>query len=108
MNIQKNLHENMTLEEIYRGRVRDLRPEDVRRSFYGKAQTVLMPDHSEMMFSYGSPTIYRDGAGNFFRVLRTCDWSQTTQRHIAAFSGLNKQEFFALPYMERNYNRLSY
>lgn len=108
MNIQKNLHENMTLEEIYRGRVRDLRPADVRLSFYGKAATVLMPDHSETMFSYGSPTIYRDAAGKFFRVLRRDDWSRTTQRHITAFSGLNKQEFFDLPYMERNYNRLSY
>lgn len=108
MNISVNMHENMTMQEIISGSLRDLKPVDSRKSFYGKATVCTMPDGSEVLFSYGSPVLHKDKAGNLFRILHMEDCSNTTARHVTAYAGINKKEFAALPYEARRYNKLSF
>lgn len=72
----------------------ELFPADGRKSFYGKAYTVTDADGCETLYSYNTPIILRKGG----RLVRLWGgWSMTTGRHIAAFCGLNKAGFFALP-----------
>ena len=75
----------------------ELSPIDGRKSFYGKA-IVEIDNGSETLYSYGTPVIKRDPLGNLERLYD--GWSSTTGRHIKAFCGLNKKEFFDLPYKE--------
>lgn len=74
----------------------ELIPTDGRKSFYGKAVVVEDNNGNETLYSYGTPIIKRDTFGNLERLYG--GWSATTGRHIKAFCGLNKAEFFALPY----------
>lgn len=72
----------------------ELIPTDGRKSFYGKAKVVIGSDGSETLYSYDTPIIKRDKAGKLSRLY--AGWSATTGRHIKAFCGLNKAEFFQL------------
>jgi len=71
----------------------ELLPDDSHKSFYGKAR-VMRDETGETLFSYGTPIVHRDHAGNLKRLW--WGWSATTGRHVKAFCGLNKAGFMAL------------
>ena len=72
----------------------ELTPHDGRKSFYGKAR-VKVDNGAETLFSYNTPVIRRNADGTLSRLWD--GWSATTGRHVAAFCGLNKKEWDALP-----------
>ena len=73
----------------------ELKPIDGRKSFYGKA-VVMIDGTTETLLSYNTPVIRRDAiTGELTRLWS--GWSATTQRHVAAFCGLNTAQFRALP-----------
>ena len=73
----------------------ELRPVDGRKSFYGKA-LVHVEAETETLYSYNTPIIRRDRkTGKLTRLW--WGWSATTGRHVAAFCGLNKAQYSALP-----------
>ena len=74
----------------------ELIPTDGRKSFYGKAIVLVDDNGTETLFSYGTKIISKNAAGDLVKFWG--GWSQTTGRHIKAFCGLNKAEFFALPH----------
>lgn len=77
-------------------RTYELLPNNGRKSFYGKAIVVIdETNQSETLLSYGTPIINRDKYGVLIRLWS--GWSATTGRHIAAFCGMNKKQFEALP-----------
>ena len=68
-----------------------------RKSFYGKAKVAILDNGDEILFSYGTPIIYKDlDKGKAYRLWD--GWSATTGRHITAFIGLNKKAYQALEY----------
>ena len=74
----------------------ELIPTDGRKSFYGKAVVMVQDDGSEILYSYGTKIIEKTPGGGLVKFWD--GWSQTTGRHIKAFCGLNKAEYFALPH----------
>lgn len=74
---------------------RELQPIDGRKSFYGKAYIVTDAAGNETLISYNTAVIVKTAAGELERLWS--GWSTTTGRHIAAFCGLNKAQFTALP-----------
>ena len=81
----------------------ELTPTDNRKSFYGKAVVEVAADGSETLYSYNTPIIKRTAAGELVKLWG--GWSATTGRHIAAFCGLNKAEFTALPHTPTPYEK---
>lgn len=74
----------------------EIMPKDNRKSFYGKAVAFHFDNGTDVLRSYNTIVAVRDANGN---VYRTWDgWSATTGRHIAAFLGMNKNEFAKLSY----------
>lgn len=73
----------------------ELTPHDGRRSFYGKAMVSIYRDGAEVLKSYNTNVIRRDPDGTLHRLWS--GWSATTGRHIAAFAGINKKAWDALP-----------
>ncbi len=73
-------------------RMYELCPIGNKKSFYGKAKVVIDDDNTETLLSYDTPIIKRDEDGNLTRLYN--GWSATTGRHIKAFCGLTKKEFF--------------
>ena len=71
----------------------ELRPNDGHKSFYGKAIV-----KNGTLFSYGTPIMSINGV----TVRHWDDWTKTTGRHIQAFSGLNKKDFYRLQYEQFN------
>lgn len=89
----------MVVEKIY-----ELSPIDGRKSFYGKARVYHSHDkkgNQEILVSYTTPVVIKEG-GKLYKAKTKWtlenNWSQTTARHIKAYCGLNRQEFYALPY----------
>lgn len=74
----------------------ELTPVDGRKSFYGKAIVEIAADGSETLYSYNTAIIKRTPDGELIKLWG--GWSATTGRHIAAFCGLNKAAFVALPH----------
>lgn len=72
----------------------ELQPNNSRKSFYGKAR-VIVNNGIETLISYTTPVLRRNADGSLTRLWD--GWSATTGRHIAAFCGLNKKGFEALP-----------
>lgn len=72
----------------------ELIPTDSHKSFYGKAH-VIDKNGVKILISYSTPVAKIDEKGQIYRLWD--GWSATTGRHIAAFCGLNKREFNALP-----------
>lgn len=66
-----------------------------RKSFYGKAVVDIAADGTETLYSYNTPILKRSKDGTLTRLWS--GWSATTGSHIAAFCGLNKAQFCALP-----------
>lgn len=70
-----------------------------QQSFYGKAHIYVIKDW-EYLMSY--ETIVASRNTKTGKIRRHWDgWSATTGRHIAAFCGLNKKCFEAIPYTEQ-------
>ena len=74
--------------------VYELIPTDGRKSFYGKAH-VIVDGGTETLVSYTTKVLRRDPDGTLHRLWH--GWSATTGRHIAAFCGMNKKAWDALP-----------
>lgn len=81
----------------------DLIPHDGRKSFYGKARVMVEDNGTETLYSYNTAIIKRTAAGELVRLW--AGWSATTGRHIAAFCGLNKAAFMALPNTPTTYEK---
>jgi hypothetical protein len=77
--------------------VYELKPNNGRKSFYGKAHVIVNPDGSKTLFSYGTAIATLTNGGEYIRHWE--GWSSTTGNHIAAFCGYNKKEYQALPYV---------
>lgn len=75
-------------------KIYELKPQDGRKSFYGKAQVYVDFDGSETLYSYGTRIITKYKDGTLEKLWD--DWSATTGRHIKAFCGLNKAQYMAL------------
>lgn len=73
---------------------RALVPHDSRKSFYGKAWVIRCANGAEALLSYNTIVAVKVN-GQVFRTWS--GWSATTGRHIAAFCGLNKAAYLALP-----------
>lgn len=73
----------------------ELTPTDGHKSFYGKAIVIVEPSGREILISYTTPVAAKEPDGTISRLW--AGWSATTGRHIAAFCGLNKKAFTALP-----------
>lgn len=69
-------------------------PEQNQKSFYNKAVVRVDKDGTQKLYSYNTLIISRDAQGNYKRYWD--DWTQTTGKHIKAFSGLNKKQFLNL------------
>lgn len=76
-------------------KIYELVPTKGQKSFYGKAKVVVYDDGTEIMQSYDTDIVKKTPDGQLFRMWD--NWSQTTGRHIAAYCGLNKKEYEALP-----------
>lgn len=78
-------------------------PEQHQKSFYGKA-FILMDDKTmtTTLFSYDTKimTKYQDGHYERHYERHYDNWTQTTGKHIKAFSGMSKAEFLKLTYKE--------
>ncbi len=73
----------------------ELKPDNGRKSFYGKAIVQIEDDGTRTLFSYGTEIMKRTPDGE---LLRTYDeWTTTTGTHIKSFCGLTKKEYFKLP-----------
>jgi len=82
---------------------RELVPQDGRKSFHGKAYVMVEDNGTETLFSYNTAIIKRTAAGKLTRLWQ--GWSAATGRHINAFCGLHKRDFFALPHQITPYEK---
>lgn len=71
-----------------------LMPNDNHKSFYGKAIVIEYDNGEKELISYSTTVMKQTKTGEYIRLWD--DWSATTGRHIKAFSGLNKAEYFKL------------
>lgn len=76
-------------------RIEDLTPNDLRKSFYGKAKVVIDDNGQKTLFSYDTEIMRKNPDGTLVKLWD--GWSATTGRHIKAFCGLNKKEYDELP-----------
>lgn len=83
-----------------------LKPTDSHKSFYGKAIVQVHEDGSETLISYGTEIITRTPDGTLIPLYN--DWTATTGRHVKAFCGLNKAEYFKLAGWEKPQNWTCY
>lgn len=67
-----------------------------RKSFYGKALVQLEDDGSKTLFSYMTPIARRNPGGTLSKLYEK-EPSQTTWRHIKAFTGITRKEWDLLP-----------
>ena len=81
----------------------ELIPTNGRKSFYGKARVMVEDNGTETLYSYETAIIKRIPGGELVRLW--AGWSATTGRHIAAFCGLNKAGFMALPHDLTTYEK---
>lgn len=73
----------------------ELKPNDSRKSFYGKCYVELLDDGSEVLYSYGTKIMTKKIDGTLIR--HWSGWTNTTGRHIRAFCELDKKSFMELP-----------
>lgn len=70
--------------------------EQHRKLFYGKAVVMVDEAGNETLYSYDTPIMVRHTDGTYTRIYT--GWTQTTGRHIKAFTnGMTKKEFESLP-----------
>ena len=75
-----------------------LMPTDSHKSFYGKAEVILLKNGTKLLRSYSTIVAGVTKSGKSFR--SWCGWSATTGRHIKSFMGMNKKEWESLPFVE--------
>lgn len=75
--------------------VYELKPTTRQKSFYGKALVIVSDDGTRLLKSYDTIVLKRKASGELVRTWQS--WSATTGKHIAAFAGINKTEYLALP-----------
>lgn len=75
--------------EIY-----ELTPNNGLKSFNGKAKVVI-DEGKKTLYSYNIPICYFDESKNLHRVYGE-KLSNTTAKHVKAFSGMTKKEFESL------------
>lgn len=75
--------------------VYELKPVTRQKSFYGKANVIVLDDGTQLLKSYETIVLKRKPNGALVRTWQ--GWSATTGKHIAAFAGINKKEFLSLP-----------
>lgn len=73
----------------------ELKPVTRQKSFYGKAKVIILDDGTQLLKSYETIVLKRKPDGELVRTWQ--GWSATTGKHIAAFAGINKKEYLALP-----------
>lgn len=77
--------------------VRELKPNNGRKSFYGKALIETKSNGSEVLLSYNTPIIERTAKGELIPLVAVQDvenvLSYTTCSHLKAFCGLNKADY---------------
>ena len=73
----------------------DLLPLNGQKSFYGKAKVILQNNGDKILVSYNTEILKITSDGQKIRLWD--GWSTTPGKHIAAFCGLNKKAFLALP-----------
>ena len=73
----------------------ELKPTTNQKSFYGKAQVIVSSDGTQFLKSYETIVLKRKPDGELVRTWQ--GWSATTGKHIAAFAGINKKQYLALP-----------
>ena len=78
-----------------------LAPDDSHNSFYRKAEVIHLKGGMKLLKSYDTIVMacIDDKYFNTWSEDST-NMTATTNRHIKAFSGLNKKEFYQLPFME--------
>ena len=82
--------------------VYELRPDGKQKSFYGKALVYVENDGTQHLISYGHEVMVIRPDKLAFRCWNPLPgveyhgWSATTGKHIKAFSGLNKAEYYRL------------
>lgn len=81
-------------------RIFELKPTDGRKSFYGKADIMLMDNGDKILLSYNTPIIRETPDGKMVKLWD--GWTVTTGRHIKAFCGLDKAGYMALPLEEQD------
>ena len=84
----------------------ELMPNDSHKSFYGKAIVRRDDDGSETLLSYGTEIITRTADGTLIPLYN--DWTATTGRHVKAFCGLSKAEYFKLAGWDKPRNWTDY
>ena len=84
---------------LYHTTFTELMPDHGQKSFYGKALVCHHEDGTETLYSYGTAIIDRNPDGTL--TPRWCDWTATTGKHIRAFCGLSKDEYFKLAGWEK-------
>ena len=70
-------------------------PNDGHKSFYGKAIVKKDEKGYEVLYSYGTAVLRKEG-DNIYRRLWG-DWSATTGRHIMSWAGINKRQWDNTP-----------
>ena len=73
----------------------ELKPVTRQKSFYGKAKVIVLDDGTQLLKSYDTIVLKRKASGELVRTWQS--WSATTGKHIAAFAGINKKQYLALP-----------
>lgn len=76
-------------------RIYELKPTTNQKSFYGKANVIVLSDGTQLLKSYETIVLKRKPDGELVRTWQ--GWSATTGKHIAAFAGINKKQYLALP-----------
>ena len=74
----------------------ELKPATRQKSFYGKANVIVLDDGTQFLKSYDTIVLKRKPDGGLVRTWQ--GWTATTGKHIAAFAGINKKEYLALPF----------
>ena len=78
-------------------------PEQHQKSFWGKARVIEHADGGKTLISYETAVAKKEPDGTIVRLWG--GWSVTTGKHIKAFCGLNKKDFFSLPYELTTYDK---
>ena len=77
--------------------VRELQPNNGRKSFYGKALVERKENGNEVLYSYNTPIIERTAKGDLIPLVAVqdvdCVMSKTTCTHLNSFCGLNKADY---------------
>lgn len=69
----------------------ELIPNNGQKSFYGKAIVEVDQNGNETLYSYNTPIIKKNAAGDLVKLWE--GWTTTTGRHIKAYCGLSKAEY---------------